>query len=171
MNKQSALGMWDMQRQRHGIAIRAVEALPADKVDAILVPGMRSAREIAIHISTLVKSCAESIAAGAISYESDAEVMKRVTTREQLITYMKDCWAAGQKAVDAATDAQLMSIVKTPWGTDFPGFVMLSIACDESLHHRGQLYTYVRLCGIEPPMVWDFEHNAAEFQPKAHAQG
>ncbi len=171
MNKQAALGLWDMQRQRHGITIRAVEAIPAERLTSTLVPGMRSPLEIAIHLSTLTKACAESLATGELPYEADAEVLKSVTNRDQLVTYMKECWAASQQAVDACTDAQLMSLVKTPWGSSFPGFVMLSIACDEVLHHRGQLYTFVRLCGIEPPMVWDFEHNAPEFQPKVHAQG
>ncbi len=168
MNKQTALAMWDMQRQRFGIAIRAIEAFPADKLNATLVPGMRTALGIAVHMTTLTRACAESLALGSLPYEEDSEVLKRVTTREQLLAYMKESWAKAQAAVDGCTDAQLMSMISTPWGSSFPGFVMLSIAGDEFLHHRGQLYTFVRLCGIEPAMVWDFEHNAPEYQPKAH---
>lgn len=171
MNKQAALGMWDMQRQRFGLAIRAIEAIPADKINATLVPGMRTPLELTAHMMIVNTGCAESLLSGEFVSESHADVVKRVTTRDQLVAYMKESWAAAQKAVDACTDAQLLAMVKTPWGSDFPGFVMLGIAADELLHHRGQLYTYVRLCGIEPPMIWDFEHSAPEFQPKAHAKG
>ena len=36
--------------------------------------------------------------------------------------------------------------------------------------HRGQLYAYTRALGVEPPLVWDFEHNEAAFAPQATAQ-
>ena len=41
-----------------------------------------------------------------------------------------------------------------------------AINIDEFLHHRGQLYTYVRACGAEPPFMWGFEDNAEGFQPR-----
>ena len=40
---------------------------------------------------------------------------------------------------------------------------------DEYLHHRGQLYAFLRQFGIEPPMNWDFEGSAPAYQPKQHA--
>ena len=132
---------------------------------------MRTPLELTVHLTTVTQGCAESLLSGEFTAELDADVLKRVTTRDQLVAHMKESWTAAQKAVDACTDAQLVAMVKTPWGSDFPGFVMLGIAADELLHHRGQLYTYVRLCGIEPPMLWDFENSAQEFQPKAHAEG
>lgn len=171
MNKQAALGMWDMQRQRFGMAVRAIEAIPAEKLNTTLVPGMRTPLELTVHMMAVNKGCAESLGSGEFTSETDADVLKRVTTRDQLVAYMKESWAAAQQAVDASTDAQLVAMVKTPWGSDFPGFVMLGIAADELIHHRGQLYTYVRLCGIQPPMLWDFENSAPEFRPKAQAMG
>lgn len=172
MNQQTALAMWDMQRQRFGIAVRVIETIPAEKLTATLVPGMRSPLEIAVHISTLTRGCAESLATGVLEYEDDPTVLERVRTREQLLAYMNECWAASQKAVDACTDAQLAGMVKTPWGgRSLPGQAMLGIVADELLHHRGQLYVFARLCGAEPPMNWDFTNNAPQYRPAAHAQG
>jgi uncharacterized damage-inducible protein DinB len=82
---------------------------------------------------------------------------------------VNDAWAAGDKAAHAVTDAQLAGTVKTPWGDSFPGFAMFGIINDEYLHHRGQLYAFVRAMGIEPLMVWDFEHSAEAFRPRQHA--
>ena len=62
------------------------------------------------------------------------------------------------------TDPQLASPVKTLWGA-FPGHAMFAFIYDEYLHHRGQLYAFVRTYGIQPVLVWDFDNNAAEFQP------
>ena len=50
-----------------------------------------------------------------------------------------------------------------------PGFAMLNLLPDEYLHHRGQLYAYLRQLGMKPPENWDFEHSAPEFQPKQMA--
>ena len=48
-----------------------------------------------------------------------------------------------------------------------PGWVGYNIMSDEFLHHRGQLSSYARLCGAEPPFIWGFAENAEEFRPKA----
>ena len=48
----------------------------------------------------------------------------------------------------------------------FPGFVAISVIQDELLHHRGQLYVYLRAMGREVPKMWDFAGNAPEFQPR-----
>ena len=44
---------------------------------------------------------------------------------------------------------------------------MIQIIYDELLHHRGQLFAYLRAMGVEPPFMWSFEDNAVEFRPKA----
>ena len=64
---------------------------------------------------------------------------------------------------------KIEGLVKTPWNESFPGFVYINIVYDEHLHHRGQLYAFLRQLGVEPPMMWDFEHNAPEFQRRAAA--
>ena len=38
---------------------------------------------------------------------------------------------------------------------------------DEHLHHRGQLYAYLRAIGVVPPFIWSFDDNAPEYQPRA----
>ena len=58
-------------------------------------------------------------------------------------------------------------MAKTPYGRDMAGEALMGITEDEFLHHRGQLYAFLRALGAEPPFLWDFEHNAPEYQPKA----
>ena len=43
----------------------------------------------------------------------------------------------------------------SPFGT-YPAWQYLVFAYDEHWHHRGQLYTYLRLLGKEPPMLYDY---------------
>ncbi|MEQ1832989.1 MAG: DinB family protein [Candidatus Eisenbacteria bacterium] len=167
MNKASLAPVWDMMRLRHGIGLRCIEALPADQIDAKPIQGMRSPKELAVHMYGFIQAAAESVLAGTISMDEKAELAK-VKTKTDLVAYAKQCWQAGDAAFAKVTDAQLAAMVKAPWG-DMPGFMMITTIPDEYLHHRGQLYAMLRQLGVEPPMNWDFEHNAPELQPRQHA--
>ena len=87
-----------------------------------------------------------------------------------LVQFAKDQWKAADKAISQMTDTHLTNTVSTPWNFEAPGSVMLEIIQDEYLHHRGQLYAYVRALGNDVPMMWDFENNAPEYQPKQATQ-
>jgi uncharacterized damage-inducible protein DinB len=58
-------------------------------------------------------------------------------------------------------------MVKTPWNFEFPGGTALHTMNDEFVHHRGQLYAYVRAAGGEPPFVWSYAENPPGFGPDA----
>ena len=97
------------------------------------------------------------------------ERIAAIKTKAELLAYCKECWDASTEAVGQLTDEKLAATVETPWGFSFPGSACLGIVLDESLHHRGQFYAYLRVLGQKPPNMWDFAGNAPEYQPKAHA--
>lgn len=171
MNAKMCLGMWDHLRQCNGIALRAVAAIPADKIHSHPIPNMRTPTELVVHTyGTIIRGLVDGVASGEITELDEAKVCAGIQTRDDLVKYARDCWNAADQAVRAYTDESLSAIVKSPWGMDMPGFVWLGTLHDEFLHHRGQLYVYLRQLGQEPPMIWDFANNAPEFQPREHAQ-
>jgi uncharacterized damage-inducible protein DinB len=170
MNKQSHLMMWDQQRMRHGITLRLIEQLPADKLTSQPIAGMRTPVELLVHMYMGGEAFAGSVLKGTLAEWDEKSVVASITTREQLLAFVNKTWSAIDASANAATDAQISSIVSTPWG-EFPGVAIYGILYDEYLHHRGQLYAYVRALGSEPVMMWDFDHNATEFRTKQHAQG
>lgn len=167
MNKASFVPVWDMIRQRHGIGLRCVQALPADQLDSHPIRDMRSPKELVVHTYAFMRAAAESVVAGTLAMDEKADAAK-IQTHGELVAYVQECWKAADAAWAKITDAQMTAMVKAPWG-EMPGFAMISTISDEYLHHRGQFYAYLRQLGVEPPMNWDFEHNAPEFQPKQHA--
>ena len=68
-------------------------------------------------------------------------------------------------------DAELAAMVPTPWGASWLGAVAFHIMNDEFVHHRGQLTAFIRVCGGEPPFMWGYADNAAEFRPRAVTAG
>ena len=168
MNRQQLDGMWDHLRQVHGIGLRCIDTLTDAQLDAHPIANMRTPKELIVHMyAMVVRETAESVLRGNITEIDEKLLCAKIRTKADLLAFCRAQWEAATAAVAKVTDAQLQSTVKTPWGHDYTGFVMFRIIHDEYLHHRGQLYAFLRALGAEPPMLWDFAHNEPAFQPKA----
>jgi len=169
MNLEFIRTIWEDQRLATGITIRAIQAIPADKVDARPVRDMRSAKELVCHLADTMKHVATGITAGRIEPYEEGEKDPSIKTREDLLRRMQDAWKAADAAVQAINEAKAKAPIETPWNFSPPAWMCVQIIADEHIHHRGQLYAYLRAFGVEPPFLWDFENSAPEFQPKQHA--
>lgn len=172
MNKAQLAPMWDHFRTVNGITLRAIKAFPADKIDTKACKDMRTPKELVGHMYNSMRTVADGIAKGEVTWseDDDKKAAAGIHSADELNRFAIDSWNATDRLVRGLTDEKLAGLVKTPWGESFPGFVLVQIMYDEHLHHRGQLYAFLRQVGVEPPMMWDFEHNAPEFQPRAAAQ-
>jgi uncharacterized damage-inducible protein DinB len=169
MNKQALNGMWDLMRQKHGITLRLLEAMPGDKFQSQPIPNMRTPAELVAHLyGVVVMDIATGVQAGRITADESAEtkIAGGLKTTQDVVAFAEACWNKADVAVQAITDQHLSAMVPTPWNKTIPGWMAMGITNDEYLHHRGQLYVYARALGVEPPFMWDFENNAKEFQPR-----
>lgn len=167
MNKQALDGFWDQFRQKYGVYLRLLEAIPADRYQSLPVPGLRSAAELAVHVSgTCVRDIAQGVATGSVTTDEAAEPrLAKELDKPSLIAFARQCFDEADGAVARIGDAELRAIVSTPWENNWPGWVGFSIMHDEFMHHRGQLYVYARLFGVAPPSMWSFGENAADIWP------
>jgi uncharacterized damage-inducible protein DinB len=172
MDKATLDQMWDQFRQKYGVYLRLLEAIPADRYATNPVPGMRTPAELAVHISgSMVRDIAEGVAKGRITAEESAEgkTATELGNKAALIAFARQCFERADAAVKRIGDAELAAMVPTPWNASWPGWVAFHILHDEFLHHRGQLYAFARCCGTEPPFMWGYADNAPEYQPRAVA--
>jgi uncharacterized damage-inducible protein DinB len=166
MNRSIVGYQWEEMRLINGITLRVIEAIPKDKIDARPIGAMRTPKELVAHMYTTMRTVAEGIARGSITADERADAGTELRSREDMIRYARDCWKAADQVMPILTDAQIQAMVKTPWGMDLPGHVCSTIIYDEHLHHRGQLYAFLRALGVEPPFLWDFDNSAPEFRPR-----
>jgi len=169
MNKQRLDGMWDHMRQKYGVYLRVLEAIPADQFDGQPVSGMRTPAQLVVHTSgSILRDIAEGVASGTIAADEAGEdsVAAGLSSKEEVLGFARDCWAKADAAIAAAGDEHLSGEVRNPWGIPLNGTFAMVVLNDEFLHHRGQLFAYVRACGGEPPFMWGFEDNPDGFQPK-----
>jgi uncharacterized damage-inducible protein DinB len=163
---------WDQSRQKYGVYLRLLEVIPEECYYSHPVPGMRAPAELVVHVSeSVVRDMAQGIAKGRITADesSEAKIAMELGGKAELIAFARRCFDEASAAVATIGDAQLGAMVPTPWNMTFPGWVGFNILNDEFVHHRGQLYTYARLCGVEPPYMWSFGNNAPEYRP-AHGR-
>lgn len=163
------LTMWDQMRMRHGITLRVLDQIPADKLNTHPIPGMRTPIELVVHMYTYVREFTEGVIKGKLPELDEKTAATTIKTKEQLLSFVNAAWNVADRNANAATEKQLDATVKSAWGS-FPGYMVFGMLYDEYLHHRGQLYAFVRMFGIEPVMLWDYEHNASEFRPREHAK-
>ena len=169
MNKSALSSIWNQMRQKYGVYLRVLEALPDDKVVDAVIPGMRTPAELVAHTSGgIVKGFAKGVASGEIlAGPSDSEVAAGIHSKDDLLTYARACWDEADAAIAEVGDDELSRMVKTPWGFEFPGRTAIHTMNDEFVHHRGQLYAYVRACGVEPPFLWSYDQNPPGFRGPA----
>jgi uncharacterized damage-inducible protein DinB len=161
-------GIWEEQRLVYGISLRVMQAVPKDKMDSRPIPNMRTPKELIAHMSATMRAVAEGTAKGKIESYEETEKEFVAKPHDAFMKWAEESFKVADASVRSLTDAQATSMVKNPWTTDFPAFVCIQIIFDEHLHHRGQLYAYLRALGVEPPFMWDFENNAPEYQPRQH---
>jgi uncharacterized damage-inducible protein DinB len=174
MTKTSLDQMWDQFRQKYGVYLRILQAIPEDRFATQPIPGMRSPGELAVHVSgSIVRDIAQGVAKGQITADEGAEprVAAELGSKAAIIGFAERCFERATDAVGQIGDRELQAMVATPWGASWPGWIAFHILSDEFLHHRGQLSAYVRACGAEPPFIWGYEANAERYRPKAEPAG
>jgi uncharacterized damage-inducible protein DinB len=156
---------WNYFRTVNGVGLRAIALLPEDKLDSHPIPGMRTPKELVVHMYQILEDLPRAIANGQAVDSTPAEgaAAARIRTKAELLQFCRERWDAAAKIAAGLTDAQLAGTVKTPWGHDLPGHVMHQVLNDEYWHHRGQLYCFLRALGIAPHSLYDTQNNEPEF--------
>ena len=149
----------------HGITVRAIDAFTDRDLDFRPKPDMRSPRELIFHVYSQEKILAEAAqqgqftaeAAGRSSPEEQAGTaeLQTLATVDDLRTYAQACHNTAQNIFSRMSEAQLSHPVESPFGT-YPAWRYFAFAYDEHWHHRGQIFTYLRLLGKQPPMLYDY---------------
>lgn len=166
MNKQTLLAQREYFNMVHRVTIRAIGTFSDQELDFRPQPVMRTPRELIFHIYTQEKILAEAARQGRFTVEAAssstpedeaaAAGLQALVTVSDARTYAEACHQAAEDIVSAMSEDDVNRPAPSPFGT-FPAWQYFVFAYDEHWHHRGQLYTYLRLLGKEPPMLYDYD--------------
>ncbi|MDD5088248.1 MAG: DinB family protein [bacterium] len=152
MNKQMIEAQWGYLRMVLGNARKQVELIPEDKLNFRPVPPVRTASELCVHMFTYLTESTETVLTGKNTQRDEMKFSKKA----DLLKWIDGQIEKGYANLAKITDAQLAAKIDA-WGQPFEGWKMVGFVFDEVLHHRGQLTVYLRLMGVQPAFIYDFE--------------
>jgi uncharacterized damage-inducible protein DinB len=170
MNKQALLAQRGYFKMVHGVTLRLIGTFSDEDLDYRPKPDARSVRDLILHIYGMQRTFGEGIKQGKLAAEIENKAIpetaggKAVAATLKTVAdcqkYARECHQAGDDSLAPLTDEDLARQLESPFGS-FPVWQYFSFIYDEHWHHRGQLYTYARLVGKEPPMLYDYENSPA----------
>jgi uncharacterized damage-inducible protein DinB len=81
---------------------------------------------------------------------TDVNGPKSITTKADVIAYVKSSFAIGRKAIAMLTDKNAMDMIQFRW-RKLPRLDLAFYALTHANEHYGQMVVYLRMCGIVPP--------------------
>jgi uncharacterized damage-inducible protein DinB len=165
MNKEQLLARRDYFNLVHAVTLRAISAFADSELDFRPRPGMRTPRELVFHIYSQEKALAEAAQQGQFTLDiasrsnpeepSAAAALNALVSVSDVLAYTQECHLAAEAIFRSMSEDDIARHVESPFGT-YPAWQYFLFAYDEHWHHRGQLYTYLRLLGKEPVMLYDY---------------
>ena len=147
MTKKAVLKYWENVRK---LTLRVFDLFPLDKFDYRPVDNVRSVAEQFDHILICELYARIGMLTGIwdIAPFSGERDLSRNILRDKL--YKENKKTLG--LLRMLPEGQFIKIYKTPFGA-ISGEAIIYETIDEEIHHRGNLYTYLRLLEIAPPQM------------------
>lgn len=131
---------------------KVVAALPEDQLDFKLGEKGRTARELAWHVVAVDVWFAEGIAKADFS-TPEPEAPPKVTVAE-MVKHYETGMAAALAKVKALSGEDLAKTVAFFGVFNLPNVMYLNFLNNHSIHHRGQLSTYLRAMNARVPSIY-----------------
>ena len=133
---------------------RVIEAIPADQSGWKPDPKSKSALELAWHIASSECFFLNGIAQGKYERTGDGSMPTNIKTPADLLKWYDENHAkataqlTGLKGDNLAAPLDFFGMFK------FPAVAFAGLMCSHSIHHRGQLSSYLRPMGSKCPSIY-----------------
>lgn len=143
---------------------RVIAAVPDAKSDYRPDPNARTAKELAWHLANSDIQFLDGIADLKFSMESPE--LKPTTTAE-VVAWYDENMKRGCERVAAMTTEQLLTPVEFFGVFNLPAVLYLGFLNNHSIHHRGELTTYLRPMGSRVPSIYGGSYDEPFVPPVA----
>jgi len=143
---------------------RVIAAIPDDKSDYKPDPHARTAKELAWHLANSDIQFLDGIAD--MSFSMDTPEHKPQTAAEIAAWYDQNI-QRGIARIAAMAPEQLLTPVEFFGVFNFPAVLYLSFLNNHSIHHRGELATYLRPMGSKVPSIYGGSYDEPFVPPAA----
>lgn len=145
-----------------------LNAVPNVNLDFRPDPHARTANELLRHIAAADVLFLKTVIDGAF-VPGSVRVPEELRRPEEVAEWYGKEHARNLEAVAALPAEQLIKIVDFRGFFERPAFNFLQIGLLHTVHHRGQLSTYLRAMGGKVPAIYGESYDSAEAKKAAHA--
>jgi len=136
---------------------RALATVPDGRFDEQPVPAQKAVGPMIAHTYQAAAMCARAARLGRLEESDMAGIgdpegtLTRVDIEGMAATAREEITAA----IDAMTPEAADRTIEFFFGPTATGLQTTSIGYSETLHHRGQVVSFLRLMGLEPPNIYE----------------
>jgi uncharacterized damage-inducible protein DinB len=149
-------------RNEHRLTGAIIAAIPSGRADYRPHADSRSAFDIAWHIVSAEIKYLDAIAAGVFPHDL-RPVPDAVRTPSDVLQWYVERFDPAVKRIESTSGDELLRIVDFYGLRSFPAVMLLQLIMNHTIHHRGQLSTYLRPMGAKVPSMYGPSYDAGGF--------
>lgn len=146
-----------------------IEAIPLDKGDYRPDPFAKSALELAWHIVAAEKRFLEGIVNGGLNFDP-IHRPESVRNSADIARWYGEMFSAVLGRIKQLSPEQLSKLLDFRGMFQLPAVSFLQMSMSHSVHHRGQLSTYLRPMGGKVPAIYGESYDSAEARKMAESK-
>lgn len=146
---------------------KVIEAVPSDKSDYRPDPVSKNAMELVRHIAASDIRFVDAVLTG--QFTTGAVIPEEVKTPREIAAWYEQRYAANMAALTKLTGEQLTKIVDFRGIFQRPAVTFLMLGLHHTIHHRGQLSSYLRCMGAKVPSIYGESYDAEQARKTAQA--
>lgn len=153
-------------QNEHQITKKVIEAIPVDKSDYRPEPLSRPALDLAWHIASTEMRFMSAVESGAFDF-SPMPMPDSVKNSQDLAAWYADHFGQHLEKLTKLSNDQLLKILDFRGIFQLPAVMYLGFILSHTIHHRGQLSTYLRPMGGKVPAMYGESYDSAEARKAA----
>ena len=148
-------------KTEHATTKRVIEAIPLDKGDYRPEPVAKSGLELAWHIVAAEKRFLAGICTGKFDF-TPINRPDSIKNSAQIAAWFDETFNENIKQIEGLSGEQLARSVDFRGMFEMPAVMFLQLSQSHTVHHRGQLSTYLRPMGGKVPSIYGESYDAAQ---------
>jgi uncharacterized damage-inducible protein DinB len=150
-------------RNEHRLTSAIIGAIPSERADYRPHADSRSAFDLAWHIVGAEIKYLDAIASGVFPHDLTS-APDGVRQPSDIQAWYTERFDPGMKRLESTTGDELLRVVDFYGLANFPAIVLLQLILNHTIHHRGQLSTYLRPMGAKVPSLYGPSYDAGGFE-------
>jgi len=145
---------------------KILEAVPADKCEHKPDPISKSAIELVRHIAAADNRFVEAVINGVFDVNPNM-IPESVKTPQEIANWYEARYAKNFEALTKVTGEQLVKIIDFRGMFQRPAVTFLPMGLHHTIHHRGQLSSYLRCMDAKVPSIYGESYDDAQARKAA----